>query len=130
MRLHQLLDQYLAGAWEKIHLARMNVVQVFGGDPHFFRTQIAAHEIGIAFAHIHRAKSAQHITAAEYLGLHVFAPRAGLQQLVDQHLHRVGAITHRRRYRAVAVARPAVGQHEVVHAADTGDAIENASRYA
>jgi len=75
---------------------------------------------------------AQHPTAPEQFHLEVFAPPPGLERIVDEVFHREVAVTGRgidigdlpTPGRPLDIAR----QHEVVHAADQGDAIAHAGR--
>jgi len=81
--------------------------------------QEIAGELGIAGPHVRQPP--HHAAAAEQLGLQPAASRAGLEKLVDQQLHREGAIAAR------AGRRPAcgLGQQEVVHAADARLGVTN-----
>lgn len=128
-RQPQLLDHRLPGARHERDLARMRALQVLGGDADLLERQVAAHEIGVAVADVDGGHAGQHGRAAEHLGLEALALAAGLDQLVDQHLHRVGAVAHRvgsGRARVGAV----VGQHEVVHPAQARERVVQAGRHA
>ena len=127
MRLHQLFHQHLAATGEKIHLARVNVIQVLGHHAHLFRLQVIDDESRIAFTDVDRREATQHGAAAKHLRFHVLAPRTRLQQIIDQYLHGVSAIAHRRGNRAIRITA-AVGQHEVIHAAQARDTVADAGR--
>ncbi len=124
MHLPEFLHQDAAGCGEEIHLARIDIIEVFPDNPDVFRRQEILDELRIALADIGRGERPQHIAAAENLGFEVLAPRAAFEQLVDQHFHRIGAIAHGCRDHAIVTA--AFRQHEMVHAAYAADPVPDA----
>ena len=118
-----LAHHHAAVAREIVDAAGVHVAQVLGLDGDAFRAQVVQHELAIAFADVHLLHGRQHRAAAEHLGLEAVAHRAGLEQFVDQHFHGEGAIAHGGRGGRLHVA---LGQHEVVHAADASDRVVDA----
>nr|GEU28394.1 hypothetical protein [Tanacetum cinerariifolium] len=128
MGLHQFFHQHLAGAREEIHLARVDVVQVFGHHADALGLEEAEHERRIALAHVNGRKTFEDGAAAEDLRFQVLALGAGLEQVVDQDFHRIRAVARRGGDGAAVAA--AVRQHEVVHAAQARGAVADAGRHA
>ncbi|KAG1240784.1 hypothetical protein G6F68_017325 [Rhizopus microsporus] len=118
-----LAHHHPAVAREVVDAAGVHVAQVLRLDRNAFGLQVVQDEFAVAFADVHLLHGAQHRAAAEHLGFQAVAHGARLQQFVDQHFHREGAIAHRGRGRRLHVA---FRQHEMVHAAHAGDRIVDA----
>src|SRR5690606_12546984 len=123
-RRRQALDQGPAGLDKETDLARVDVTQVLRHHRDAFGRQILQHEARVARPDRVDVEAAQHVAAAEHLGQQVLASRAALEQVVDQQLHRVRAVT---RAHALAVL---AGQHEVVHSSDLHHRVVQAGGHA
>src|SRR5690348_18331229 len=86
----------------ELHLARIDIAQVFGQQLQTCLRDVAAHEFDIALADV--AHLRQHPPAAENLHLQVRPSASGLQHRLDELLHRVTAVTGQ----ASRIRRPVV----------------------
>src|SRR5258706_295857 len=125
VRLRQLLAQRAAGGGKESDATRTLVEQITGSDADAFGGEKLEYEIGVALADIDTHDVGHHVAAAEYLRFEIRFARAALEQFIDQLLHGEHAITSSEPAR---VAIGAVGQHEVVHAADALRVIPDTSR--
>jgi hypothetical protein len=123
--MRQALDHDLAGGREVPHPARVDATQVLGQDRDVLVGQVLAHEFGIARTYRVGGESLEHVGTAKHLGFQPLAVGAALEQVVDQQFHRITAIAGRGAITAVAI-----GQQEMIHAADAQQRVADAGRHA
>src|SRR6185436_1196265 len=91
----QLLHPDPAAAGKVADLARVGVHEVARQHRYALGRQVAQHELRVALADVGDRQALQHVAPAEHLRLERAAAGAHLHELVDQHLHRVIAVTGR-----------------------------------
>ena len=114
---------HAAGLRKIVDAARKLSAEVLRRAGQAFGLEIAKHELGVLRPD--QLVTVGDVAAAEDLDLHPVARAPGLDQLVDQLLHREIAVARRLRLVSPA-ALVCQRQHEVVHAADADMAIANA----
>jgi hypothetical protein len=116
-----------AGRRRVLDASRKIAAEILRGAFEAFVGEIAQHEFGILGAD--GLTAVDDVAAAEHLDLHALARAAGLDELVDELLHRVVAVAGRHHLGA-PFAVLIFGKHEVIHSTESGHRIANACGHA
>jgi len=94
-RREQFLNPHPTRFRVKVHLARIDVTEVFADDAEAFRTHVGAYEFDVGVPHV--GHGSEHLAAADELEFKIVTARSRLQQIMLANVlqNRLGQTLHK-----------------------------------